>query len=317
MTRLRGGAGVAISSVGTGNPRITIDRSAFDPWKIQSVAHQLTEHPLLQLDSLIELGRRLQVRRLVRTHSIDATAGSSFADAPILFPNSKSTEETLAGIANANAWMSLLNVQADPVYRRLIDEVLDGIRPFIDTRDPGMSYRGGWIFVSSPRAVTPFHIDHEHNFILQIAGKKRLHVWEPFDRQIVSEDALELFHDRNSRALVTWDESFRARARVFDLEPGVGGYMPSTSGHMVENGDGPSITISFTYYTDSTRRRELLYRGNARLRSMGVTPAPIGSSALRDHVKHAGLRAYFGTHAFVRRMVGKGARDNYLPYAPA
>ena len=101
---------------------------------------------------------------MLRTHSGEATAGSSFADAPILFPNSKSAEETLAGIANANAWMSLLNVQVDSVYRKLIDEVLGEIRPSIDARDPGMSYRGGWIFVTSPRAVTPFHIDHEQGY---------------------------------------------------------------------------------------------------------------------------------------------------------
>ena len=97
----------------------------------------------------------------------------------------------------------------------------------------------------------------------------------------------------------------------------MGGYMPSTTPHMVENGDGPSITISFTYYTDSTRRRELLYRGNARLRSMGVTPAAIGGSAWRDQIMHAGLRAYFGGHSLTRRMLGKGVRDNFVPYAPA
>jgi hypothetical protein len=223
----------------------------------------------------------------------------------------------LAGIANAKAWMSLLNVQVDPVYRRLIDEVLDGIRPFIETRDPGMSYRAGWIFVSSPGAVTPFHMDHEHNFILQILGNKKLYVWDPFDRAVISERAQELFHDQHSRELVKWDESFRSKAQVFDLAPGMGGYMPSTSGHLVENGDRPSITISFTYYTDSTRRRELLYRGNARLRRLGVTPYMIGTSPVRDQLKFAGLRAYTSVHTCARRLIGKGVRNNSVPYAPA
>src|SRR5215813_3710147 len=77
----------------------------------------------------------------------------------------------------------------------LIDHPLLQIRPIVERRDPGMCYRAGWIFVSSPNAVTPFHMDHEHNFIMQIRGTKRLYTWEPFDRETVSERGQELFHD--------------------------------------------------------------------------------------------------------------------------
>ena len=298
-------------------PRIHVDPATFDPWKIQSLTHALSDHPLLQIGALVELGKRQQERRLVRTHSADATAGTSFADAPNLHPNQKGAAATLEDIAKARAWMSLLNVQADPIYRKLIDEILDEIKPIIEQRDPGMCYRAGWIFVSSPNTVTPFHMDHEHNFIMQIRGKKRLYAWDPFDRTVVSERAQELFHDAHSRELVTWSEDFRARARVMDLVPGLGGYMPSTSPHMVENGDEPSITISFTYYTDSTRRRELLYRGNARLRRLGLDPTPVGASPSRDRVKHAVLSGFTLAKNRVRRALGKSVRENDLQYAPA
>jgi hypothetical protein len=296
--------------------RVVIDCAAFEPWKIQAVTHHLVDHPLLQIDALIELGKRLEARKLVRTHSSDATAGSSFAEAPRQHPNPKSAGQTLADIANANAWMSLLNVQADPIYRALVDEVLDELRPQIEPRDPGMCYRGGWIFVTSPGAVTPFHMDHEHNFILQIRGAKKLYAWDPFDRVVISERAQELFHDEHSRALVKWDESFRARARIFDLEPGIGGYMPSTSAHLVENGPEPSITMSFTYYTDSTRRRELLYRGNARLRRWGVNPHPIGESVGRDRTQYALLNSFHKAQSAVRRVFGLGVRDTGVFHAP-
>jgi hypothetical protein len=299
------------------NAHVVIEPAGFDPWKIQAVTHRLVDHPLLQIDALVELGRRLEARKLVRTHSNAATAGSSFAEAPKQHPNRRGAEETLAGIAQANAWMSLLNVQVDPVYRRLVDEVLDELRPQIEPHDPGMCYRAGWIFVSSPGTVTPFHMDHEHNFILQIRGNKRLYTWDPFDRVVISERAQELFHDEHSRALVKWDESFRARARVFALEPGLGGYMPSTTAHMVENGPEPSITMSFTYYTDSTRRRELLYRGNARLRRWGFEPHPIGRSAGRDRMQYALLSSYYRTQSTVRRVLGLGVRDTGVSHAPA
>jgi hypothetical protein len=302
-------------------PRITIPglspSTAFDPWQIQAITHALSDHPLLQIDALVDLGKRQQERRLVRTHSADATAGTSFAEAPNLHPNAQGAVSTLADIANAKAWMSLLNVQADPVYRALIDDVLEEVRPTVDRVDPGMCYRAGWIFVSSPNAVTPFHIDHEHNFILQIRGKKRLYTWDPFDREVVTERAQELFHDRHSRDLITWDDAFRARARVFDLEPGMGGYMPSTTPHMVENGSEPSITISFTYYTDATRQRELVYRGNAALRRIGLSPDPVGRSPNRDRVKHAVLSRFTTAKNFVRRSLGRSVRENSQPYAPA
>jgi hypothetical protein len=298
-------------------PRIHVDPATFNPWKIQAVTHALSDHPLLEIGALVELGRRQQERKLVRTHSAEATAGTSFADAPNLHPNPKDAAGTLADIARAKAWMSLLNVQTDPIYRRLVDEILDEVRPAVDRRDPGMCYRAGWIFVSSPGAVTPFHMDHEHNFILQIRGKKRLYTWDPFDRVVVSERAQELFHDQHSRELVVWNEAWRERARVFELEPGLGGYMPSTTPHLVENGDEPSVTISFTYYTDATRQRELLYRGNAALRRIGLDPTPVGTSPGRDRVKRAVLTGYTSAKNVVRRALGRGFRDTSVAYAPA
>ncbi|MEP6859769.1 MAG: cupin-like domain-containing protein [Deltaproteobacteria bacterium] len=298
-------------------PHIHVDTAKFEPWKIQALTHSLANHPLLQIDALVELGKRQQQRNLVRTHSADAEAGTSFADAPSLHPNQQGAETTLADIANARAWMSLLNVQADPIYRAFIDEVLDGVKPVTEVRDPGMCYRAGWIFVSSPNTITPFHMDHEHNFIMQIRGTKRLYTWDPFDRTVVSERAQELFHDKHSRELVTWSEDWRARARVLDLVPGQGGYMPSTTPHMVENGPEPSITISFTYYTDSTRRRELLYRGNAGLRRLGIDPKPVGSSGTRDRAKIAVLSGFTSAKNLVRRAMGKSIRVNDQPYAPA
>jgi hypothetical protein len=298
-------------------PRIHIDPTTFEPWKVQALTHALSEHPLLQIDALVDLGKRQQERNLVRTHSAAATAGTSFADAPQLHPNQKTAAATLAEIEKAQAWMSLLNVQADPTYRRLIDEVLDEVKPIVELRDPGMCYRAGWIFVSSPKTITPFHMDHEHNFILQIRGTKRLWTWDPFDREVVSERGQELFHDQHSRELVTWSESHRPRARVFELEPGLGGYMPSTTPHLVENGDSPSVTISFTYYTDSTRQRELVYRGNARLRRLGIQPKPVGASPGRDRVKAAVLSSYTTARNLVRRTLGRSVRENDQPYAPA
>lgn len=297
---------------------IETDWDAFDPGAITPVRHQLMQHPLLQMDALVELGRRLDARGGVRTHSNDAIAGTPFNHAPRLCPNGAGAVATLIGIAEANAWMSLLNVQGDPLYRGLVDEVLGGIEPEIARHDPGMCYRGGWIFVTSPRTITPFHFDKEHNFILQVRGRKTLYVWDPRDTVAASEQARDLFHATHSRDRLHWDESLRARATVFHLEPGMGAYMPSTSPHLVESGDEPSVTISLTYYTDATRRNALLHRAHEWLRTRGVEPPSVGSNGLLD----AGLLTAFRSAALLRKWRTRLARapqprSDRAPYAYA
>jgi Cupin-like domain len=294
---------------------IHIEPGTFDPWRVQAVRHSLMEHPLLQLDKIAELGKRREAEGKVRSHSDQATAATPFNEAPKLHPNPKLAPLTLDQIENAKAWMSLLDIQADPVYRQLVDDVLDDVRPVVEAQDHRMGYRAGWIFVTSPNAVTPFHMDNEHNFIMQVMGRKRLYVWDPFDREAVSHEGLEKFHTLHSRDLVRFSEGLRSRARVFDLEPGMGGYMPSTSPHMVENGDNPSVTVSFTYYTDSTRRRELLYKANHKIRSLGIDPSPIGTSAARDALVHAGMRTFVESKNVLKRILGRQVVSPKQQYA--
>ncbi|GAP66352.1 transcription factor jumonji/aspartyl beta-hydroxylase [Mizugakiibacter sediminis] len=296
---------------------LQLEWPGFDPWRIQAVAHRLSGHPLLQLAALIELGRRLERRGLVRTHSDGASAGTPFNDAPSLHPNARSAADTLGDIRDARAWMSLLNVQTDPVYRQLVDAVLDEASLHTERVDPGMHHRGGWIFISSPHAVTPFHIDKEHNFILQIHGRKRVYVWDHRDTVAVSERARGRFHRMHERDLIRWREELRERAHVFDLEPGQGAYMPSTSPHMVENGDEPSITVSFTYFTDATRREARLHAFRDWLHSGGVPPPPLGRYPRFDRAVAAGAHALVGAHRLAQRLLGRKVAPERAAYAAA
>jgi hypothetical protein len=297
------------------SPLVDVDWAAFDPWRIRPVRHRLASHELLQLDSLVALGRRLEAQGRIRTHNSDAYAGTAFNHAPLLYPNAASAADTLANIASAKAWLSLLNVQTDPTYRALVDVVLDDVRPQVERRDPGMTYRAGWIFVTSPNTITPFHMDKEHNFILQVQGRKRLYVWEPDDIETLSEAARDLFHATHSRDLVVWQEEARTRAHVFDLEPGMGAYMPSTAPHLVENGDGPSITASFTYYTDATRRNARLHALHQRMRGWGLRPSPVGSRPLLDAFASSLCRTAGALQGMADRLRGKAAPSEGAPYA--
>jgi hypothetical protein len=266
--------------------RIEFDVDQFDPMRITTVTHNLVDHPMLQLPALVELSKRQAAAGRVRKHNDKAEAGTNFIRAPDLLPKEQSADEIIRNIETAGAFLSLLHVQRDPVYRPFVNEVLDAIEPKVAGKDPGMFGRSAWIFVTSPNAVTPFHIDHENNFILQIRGEKTVHVFDPLDRTVVSEEALEEFHRHNSRELVVFKEEYQRRAHSFHFAPGVGAYMPTTAPHWVKNHDNVSITMSFTYYTDATRRRERLYMGNQLLRKkLRIAPTPVGESPFVDLVK--------------------------------
>jgi hypothetical protein len=288
---------------------IELDWPNFQPWRVAAVRHRLADHPLLQLDQLVKLAKRLEEKGNIRTHGNSATAETSFQFAPNLHPNRASAKDTLEHIREAAAWLSLLNVQTDELYRGLVGHVLDDVRPVVEAKDPGMCYRGGFIFVTSPNTITPFHFDKEHNFILQVLGRKTIYVWEPDDLEVASHEARDRFHHRHDRSLLVWDEKFRRRAHRFEVGAGEGAYMPSTSPHLVEVGDEPSVTVSFTYYTDSTRRDSLLHSIRARLSKLTAKLPPVGQSPLLDHALYC-----CGSPALEALRVGRRMRGETVPH---
>ena len=299
------------------SPLIEMDWPNFNPWAVAPVRHKISEHPLLQIDQLVELAKRLESKGRIRAHTNDAGAGTAFGDAPDLHPVKGALIQTMEHIEAAGAWMSLLNVQTDPLYRQLVDDVLDSVRPLVEVKDPGMSYLGGWIFVSSPRTITPFHIDKEHNFILQISGQKTVYVWEPDDVRAVSERARDRFHSSHQRDLVIWREELREFAHCFKLGPGQGAYMPSTSPHLVEVGEEPSITMSFTYYTDSTRRDNLIHKMRGRLAQLGVSIPASWDSGKFDQTLYWGATVARATARVAYRATGRKIGEEYARYARA
>ena len=84
------------------------------------------------------------------------------------------------------SWIALYNVEAVPRYAALLQEIIDGLRERVEREEPGIFAVTGFIFISAPPSVTPFHIDRENNFWLQLHGRKTLSVWDPNDREAVS-----------------------------------------------------------------------------------------------------------------------------------
>lgn len=288
------------------SPVVDIDWKVFNPWRIQPLRHRMCGHPLLQAEQLVELGKRCRGTTRWFAFNNGARADADFGHADSLFPCGQSYVDSLRSISDAKAWVLLRHIQEDPLYRPLVDLALDSIKPHTETRDPGMYYRAGWIFAASPDTVTPFHIDRDHVVLLQIRGSKRIHVWDAHDPEVVGDRARDCFHTRHTLDLVQWHEEHRARAHVFDLQPGQGVYMPQTSPHMVETSADSSVTISFSYGTRATRHSAMLHVMREQLHRTGMHPPAVGRSRVFD-------RAACALGSAMVAMRGPGSRPPACP----
>src|SRR5687768_4754278 len=92
------------------DPGIQFDAAGFDPMRITPVSHQLMGHPLLELDSLLALAKRLEPRGMVRRHNAAAKPSTDFTSAPEALPTKLDAVGTLEQIETAEAWMALHNI---------------------------------------------------------------------------------------------------------------------------------------------------------------------------------------------------------------
>ena len=152
-----------------------------------------------------------------------------------------------------------------------------------------MSQPQGFIFLTSPGSVTPYHIDPEHNFLLQVRGSKTIRMFDGADPTILSHEELERFYGAKQRNMTLRDEN-RDRCWVFNLDPGLGLHFPVTFPHWVQNGDDVSISFSITFRTPDLDRRRAVYSFNHQARKLGLKPTPYGCRPKLDNCKYQAMR---------------------------
>ncbi len=292
------------------SPRIEIDSRTFRTDRITRISHTLAHEPLLSLRKVCELARRRPLG-LIRWHRGDIPVSTNFARAALEHANGRSLDQTLERMEEAGSWVFIQHIEEDPEYRSLVFDVLGEVKPAVEAVDSGMKDMHGWIFLSSPGATTPYHMDHEANFLVQIRGSKTINVWDPTDRSVVGELELETFHGEWSLEATKWKDEFQGKAHTFQAAPGTGVFMPFTAPHTVYNGPDVSITLSLTFLTDRTVRERELFSANHKLRKIGMSPKPVGSSPLRDEAKLKALHAWTSAKSLLKRGGGAAPRRSY------
>ena len=228
--------------------------------------HTLTDHPLLTLDALADLAQTMA------SDSVEYNRG----DVPIGVDGKPgqtglSIAQTIRMIAKSNSWAVLKNVEQAPAYRALLNDLLGEIRAQIESRTGEMLTPQGFIFISSPNAVTPYHFDPEHNILLQVRGTKTMTQFPAGDARCAPDEVHESYHAGGPRELC-WDEAFMDRAKSYDLDGGDAVYVPVMAPHFVRNGPASSVSLSITWRS-SWSYAESDARGlNHWLRARGFAP---------------------------------------------
>ncbi|MDP4540871.1 transcriptional regulator [Qipengyuania sp. DY56-A-20] len=234
------------------------------------LAHALGSHPLLELDSLAALAGRLP------ESSIEYNRG----DLPIGVDGKPgatglSIEDTIRRIASANSWAVLKNIEQDPAYEVLLLGLLGELRGEIEVRTGAMLRPQGFVFISSPDAVTPYHFDPEHNILLQVKGSKVMTQFPAGDARFAPDEVHETYHSGGAREL-RWQDDFAAAGQEFAIGPGEAVFVPVMAPHFVRNGPDSSISLSITWRSDWSFAEADARGLNRVLRAAGLSPAAPG-----------------------------------------
>jgi hypothetical protein len=175
------------------------------------LTHQLGAHPLLDLEPLAQLAEALS------PSSIEYNSG----DQPIGVSGKPgatglSIGETIRRIGDSGSWAVLKNIEQHPAYADLLESLLSELRPTIEARTGQMLKTQGFIFISSPCAVTPFHFDPEHNILLQLRGTKTMTQFPAGNTAYAADSIQEAYHTGGAREL-TWQESMLDGGTEFAL----------------------------------------------------------------------------------------------------
>jgi Cupin superfamily protein len=265
---------------------IEIDAAEFaDAFAMRSIAvqHALVDHPLFTLDAIADLADRLPPASVRRERGdLSLTNVGGYVDVGEGRPSA-----AVRGIESNGFRVTLRNIQQAPEYAKLIDMCLDEVEPLIGDREGGMRRRAGYLFISAPAATTPMHYDVEHSFLLQVRGVKHVSSVAFDDEPELRRRELERHGDGAAADFAAMQQA----AARFRLDPGVGVYLPSFVPHWVETEAGVSVSFSIPFFTEFCERADAVYRINARLRRLGLSPQPPGASESRDKLKAAVARS--------------------------
>jgi len=253
------------------------------------ISHTLQDCDLFSLQSICSLARRVPAQKVsIRRGKIasDTEIESSFkSDRDI------SIDDVADGLESRGLYLYVENPERDPVYRDVMLRILANIAAGVRAVDGPITWYSAYFFVSSAESVTPYHMDREMNYLLQIAGTKNVRLWDQASSEVMTEV-------EKDRLLSYVGERPGIRPEVdrisssHTLTPGVGIHQPFIAPHLVRTASSLSISLAFTYRTTHSDRLTHAHHFNHLVRKMGLHPRNAGSQGLWNQMKAMAYRGY-------------------------
>jgi hypothetical protein len=283
-----------------GSFRTTYANTAF------GFAHNLHTSSLFGLDTLAEFSERLFAFGGKRD-VYNAAAAKEFGAA---FSNNGGTGlsagDAIKSIETLNSWVVLKRIEQDPVYREVVEACLDEIGAVApELSRPNLMRAEGFIFVTSPNGITPYHIDPQWSFLAQIYGQKTYRIYDVSDPTVIPDAEIDAYYGGETMAA-----KYRAdkdqKCCVFDMKPGDAVNQPLHAPHSAAIGpDSYSISLSIALITKQVASEADLRVANNFLRRHGVEPKPIGAAPVVDELKKLSTRGVDFTKRQAKKLLHK------------
>jgi hypothetical protein len=286
----------------------TIGQLAFDdafPGRSVGFIHDLNLDDRLTLASVADLADRLPRRSVI----------ADTAAQPLLVPQGgpprgalERPGDVIRDLHNANAWLTLLNVEQDPGMAELMNAQLDQLEAGIVAKQGKMRKRVGFVFVSSPNSVTPVHFDIEHSLLMQVSGRKTVSIGR-FESDAVRRHEIDRYWDGSHGRI----ETLPPEAAAYTLTPGRAVYIPPGTPHWVHNGPDISLSVTLTYFTAATVRENRIEDFNSHLRRRHMKPREPGRSSTVDTAKVCAIGVWAIGQRLRSALGGTKQRDDQAP----
>ena len=286
----------------------TIGQIAFDdafPGRSMEFIHDLHLDDRLTLASVADLADRLPRRSVI----------ADTAAQPLLVPQGgpprgalERPGDVIRDLHNANAWLTLLNVEEDPGMAELMNTHLDQLEAGMVAKQGKMRKRVGFVFVSSPNSVTPVHFDIEHSLLMQVSGSKTVSIGR-FESDAVRRHEIDRYWDGSHGRI----ETLPPEVAAYTLTPGRAVYIPPGTPHWVHNGPDISLSVTLTYFTAATVRENRIEDFNSHLRRRHMKPREPGRSTTVDTAKVCAIGVWAIGQRLRSAVGGTKQRDDQAP----
>jgi len=283
----------------------TLGEIAFDdafPEQAMEFVHDLQLDDRVTLAAIADLADRLP-----RESVIYDTAAQ-----PLLVPQGgpprgelERPGDVIRDLHNANAWLTVLNVEDDPAMAELMNTRLDQLETGMMATQGKMRNRAAFVFVSSPNSVTPVHYDIEYSVLMQVSGTKTVSIGR-FESEAVRRHEIDRYWDGSHGRI----EALPPEIATYTLTPGRGVYLPPGTPHWVHNGPNISLSVTLTYFTAATVRENRIEDLNSVLRRLHLHPREPGRSATADTAKVCAMEVLALGRRLKTAVVGSKKRDD-------